>query len=494
MSVQTQIDRIGQNVANTYAVLSALGADMPTEQNTDNLAETAGSAKAVLYSEQTLTEEQQTQARENIGASPLKKYGKLVVFGDSLGQGVNNDNYSFVDILSESGVFESVTKCCVGGACIGPYQKNSDADGYSLVEQIERYSSDAASADIIMLEYGANDIRSMLARNITMGTAGDSSTTTTICGYTKKAMERIRELNPDVKIIWLAFSLNDFEYNRIKSGTGFADAELLFEATALKLARPYLASVINAAAGMPSSGMSSDGAHPNTEGHKYVANQILHNMFVPWDYPHLHRPLILSGNVDAHTNLSIDGSFSGIYELLAAGVTVTLSHQYNTNFPIVLYPSMYNSYFIVFNTAVTDDGSTWTKVSIKWGKDNSITTYQNAMLKKSYVSATSQTSMAIGGTHKLKESIIDKQPVFASLAYELAMGRVSGSAGNKKITFNNITNVGEGVYINFASFNVSDDGLTLTLGATKRIKVSASGNTIENNTSLAFGNVCIIDT
>lgn len=47
MSVQSQIDRIEQNVANTYAVLAALGADMPTEQNSDNLARTAGSVKAV---------------------------------------------------------------------------------------------------------------------------------------------------------------------------------------------------------------------------------------------------------------------------------------------------------------------------------------------------------------------------------------------------------------------------------------------------------------
>lgn len=68
MSVQTSADRIIQNVANTYAVLSALGADMPAEQNSDNLAETAGTTKAVLYSEQTLTDEQKAQARENIGA------------------------------------------------------------------------------------------------------------------------------------------------------------------------------------------------------------------------------------------------------------------------------------------------------------------------------------------------------------------------------------------------------------------------------------------
>ena len=69
-----------------------------------------------------------------------KTYGKLVVFGDSIGAGDNNDSYSYVDILRESGAFESVVKACVGGACIGPYQKYASAAGYSLVEQIERYA------------------------------------------------------------------------------------------------------------------------------------------------------------------------------------------------------------------------------------------------------------------------------------------------------------------------------------------------------------------
>lgn len=67
-NARAEIERIEQNIANTYAVLDALGADMPETQNSDNLAATAGSAKAVLYSEQSLTPEQQAQARQNIGA------------------------------------------------------------------------------------------------------------------------------------------------------------------------------------------------------------------------------------------------------------------------------------------------------------------------------------------------------------------------------------------------------------------------------------------
>ena len=69
MSIQTQINRITQNVENTYAVLKALGCDMPEEQSSDNLSATAGTSKVVRYSPQSLTEEQKAQTRTNIGAA-----------------------------------------------------------------------------------------------------------------------------------------------------------------------------------------------------------------------------------------------------------------------------------------------------------------------------------------------------------------------------------------------------------------------------------------
>lgn len=68
--IQSEIDRVNENVAATYAVLEEAGADMPEAQNTDNLAATAASIKAVQYGKaQKLTEEQQAQARDNIGAA-----------------------------------------------------------------------------------------------------------------------------------------------------------------------------------------------------------------------------------------------------------------------------------------------------------------------------------------------------------------------------------------------------------------------------------------
>ena len=70
MSIQTEIDRINMGVTAAYNVLEGMGATMPEEQNVDNLAATISSicADSVRYSEQSLTDEQKAQARENIGA------------------------------------------------------------------------------------------------------------------------------------------------------------------------------------------------------------------------------------------------------------------------------------------------------------------------------------------------------------------------------------------------------------------------------------------
>jgi hypothetical protein len=50
MSIQTEIDRINAGVTAAYAVLEGLGADMPAEENVDNLAATAATALGAMYS------------------------------------------------------------------------------------------------------------------------------------------------------------------------------------------------------------------------------------------------------------------------------------------------------------------------------------------------------------------------------------------------------------------------------------------------------------
>lgn len=69
MSIQNEIDRINQNIADTYSVLNEAGAETPTTANSENLADTAASISAVLYNkDQGLSDTQKEQARSNIGA------------------------------------------------------------------------------------------------------------------------------------------------------------------------------------------------------------------------------------------------------------------------------------------------------------------------------------------------------------------------------------------------------------------------------------------
>lgn len=77
MSIQSEIERITTNVTQTYSTLEEMGADMPETQNTDNLPETLLTIKAVRYNEQTLSDDQKTQARTNIGAASAEELSAI---------------------------------------------------------------------------------------------------------------------------------------------------------------------------------------------------------------------------------------------------------------------------------------------------------------------------------------------------------------------------------------------------------------------------------
>lgn len=309
----------------------------------------------------------------DIGAEAKQKYGKLVVFGDSLGQGVNNGDYSFVDVLAESGAFSSVAKHCVGSATIGPYQVDSAAAGYSLVEQIERYSADVAAADIIMLEYGGNDVIAYGAGNIQMGSYSDTAETVSVCGHLANALGRIRALNPTAKIVWLTAVWDNYDSSKNMVDAGYADAWLLFQATAMRLARPYLTGVIQIFSGLSDAHMSSDGIHPNTAGHRQIANKITLNPLGVSYYPSLHRVLTLTGDAEAGTDLSIDAGYPVVKSLIAAGVTIMLEYnQYGG--PMMLRPFVHNDYLMQFTGMAYQNGA-YLLIAVDWETGGNIAVY-----------------------------------------------------------------------------------------------------------------------
>ena len=89
MSIQGHIDRINTSLANTYAVLAAYGAVMPSVQDADHLAETAASIGAVIVTADQHFFTSHT-AQEIVD---LKNEGKLVIL---------NAGIVFVDMMAEN--------------------------------------------------------------------------------------------------------------------------------------------------------------------------------------------------------------------------------------------------------------------------------------------------------------------------------------------------------------------------------------------------------
>lgn len=291
MSVQSQIDRIEQNVANTYASLAALGADMPSEQNSDNLATTAGSAKAVLYSEQNLTEEQKAQARQNIGASNNPLYGKKVSFlGDSICAGdsaTHLGGYGKIIADRNAMVYENVAH---GGAVItaGTYSKSTGNPLPWLCRMVENMSADA---DYAIIEGGLND--GWYTPTISMGslTKGYNATLddTTFYGAFESMLKKLVTKFQGKKIGYIAVPKIHSLYDSSQNAPNFYHA-------ALECCAKWGVSVCDLNTVTPpveylkdlGTTYTADGTHPTYEGYiKYYCDPIEAWM----------RTLTTSGNV-----------------------------------------------------------------------------------------------------------------------------------------------------------------------------------------------------
>ncbi|MBQ2990596.1 MAG: SGNH/GDSL hydrolase family protein, partial [Clostridia bacterium] len=260
------------------------------------------------------------------GAASGPVYGNAVFFGDSQAYGENNGGYSFVDVLAESGVFADVKKHAVSSSTIGPYGSVSQ---YCLINQIETYKTDIQNADIVFLEYGANDAYYSIENGLEVGKASDGSGATTICGYAKRAIDRIYELKPGVRIIYLAYA--GFKGDEVKLGATYVDQvrlmdyALLYEATLYRMLRQNGITVIDMGnnRAFKDGGLSSDGGHLNTTGHERVAETILQHMNSVRPEPNLYR--VFKANTTDYADYTIDGYFlDALWMLEAGGVDITL--------------------------------------------------------------------------------------------------------------------------------------------------------------------------
>lgn len=307
-------------------------------------------------------------------SNKVPRYGNLVVFGDSLAEGANNNNYSFVDVLRESGEFTNVVNISKGGATVGPYQTIESASGYSLIEQIENHISDIQNADIIICEYAVNDMVSVMDGKVEIGSDDDKSTDITVCGYVKKAIERIYELNPHVALHW--FYPLPREFNELKMGslygTDGVDTAMLFDAVVLRSAIAkgcYVITPINYNMNLT----SSDGLHPNTEGHKAISNSIINGLYSVQHLLPVER--IVTVAVSDTGDPTIDGKHANLLKLLNAGVPVKMEYYSNeyegTN--TILEPVIFNKYVITFEACIYNGSASLVHVNCQ--ADDSIDVY-----------------------------------------------------------------------------------------------------------------------
>lgn len=118
---------------------------------------------------------------------------KVLFLGDSLTSGENNNFISYVEHMSGNS-----TKLAVSGTTIGEYSIYP-VDGDSLLSLIKCNEKQIASADIICLEYGVNDVSAIIAGNVTY--------TQVLIAFTK-AYDYIKQLNPRAKTYFLALTFD----------------------------------------------------------------------------------------------------------------------------------------------------------------------------------------------------------------------------------------------------------------------------------------------
>lgn len=272
MSVQEQINRISAAKTDIREAIQTKGVEVPEGTMLDGMA-------------QYISQIQTAQA----------KYGKSVWIGDSIGQGYNNSDYSYINVADESGLFAEVVKYSVGGATLGPYNTTDIADGYSGYEQIMSHQADITDADMVFLQFCANDLQSIMAGEITAGTSTDSSETNSICGYVRKIISKIYELNPLARIYYL--NLCDTQriidmvadayssYFAQNSWGTFDEAAMRsawidWQANVIPTIQEYGVQVINILEdiGLNSVTMpqitTNDYIHPNSSGHKRIFDAI----------------------------------------------------------------------------------------------------------------------------------------------------------------------------------------------------------------------------
>lgn len=189
------------------------------------------------------------------------KNKKVCVFGDSIGVGYNNNNYSFVDILSESGIFASVHKNCLSGSTTA-----------TLNARLQESSTEVANADIIFCEYQGNDVSGIISGELT---------TSQLVTAVRTCNTYIRNLNTTCLIVWLPLTVLHFD----KVGGTNASYYKAWASALYPVFAELGISILPIYDTLVAGHALSDGRHPNNVGHQVIANLIMQTPLGYTNYP-----------------------------------------------------------------------------------------------------------------------------------------------------------------------------------------------------------------
>ena len=199
-------------------------------------------------------------------------------FGDSLTEG-SNCECAYPDFILEP---DKVVNLGYSGTTIGEYSIYP-VDGHSLLSMIGANKDRIRHADKIFIEYGSNDVSAVMC--------GFATVQTVIVSFVK-AIDWIRQLNTYASIYFLEFGNADIISNRGKRMCDYLKHDYFkqfnFEFPETVYQRTYIEIVDNISKVCDIITMfdydmlkdmdkyiSDDNIHPNVEGHKRIAENIL---------------------------------------------------------------------------------------------------------------------------------------------------------------------------------------------------------------------------
>lgn len=242
---------------------------------------------------------------EKIVGEDTSVYGNAIFIGDSICLGYNNNNISFVDVLSKRNLFSSVSKIAAIGLSTSTFPTYA----------AEIPTATWETANIVFLCIESDDAVS--EREI--GAIADT-TASTVSGSVSVINNYIRNLNPTCTIVWLTFTKTNWRrYESFVAQAWLKKWALIAmqKAHALGMREIPFYDILN------DDLLAADKRHPNLAGHTLIANLIQQNPYGDCDpvliWPEIEPTVLFDGTATIRT-----GSDGKNYTVLS-NVTDTMS-------------------------------------------------------------------------------------------------------------------------------------------------------------------------